>query len=70
MKTNPKEKKQEDRISQDELLKAVAALKEIVNSEMPKEWEQEEEVAEEAKAKNKIRKKLVENEGRSTRTNP
>jgi len=70
MKTNQKEKKQRNEVSQKELLAAIAALEEIVAEEMPKEWEQEEEVAEEAKAKNKIRKKLVENEGRSTRTNP
>ena len=61
---NPKEKKQEDRISQEELLKAVAALEEIVMAEMPKEWE-EEEVAE---VKDKIKRKLLANGKELTRS--
>jgi len=78
MKTNQKEKKQRNEASQDELLKAIKALEEIVMAEMPKEWE-EEQVADEKlpktivpleeKAKDKIRKKLLENEGELTRSN-
>jgi len=66
---NQKEKKQKKQISQEELLKAITALEEIVMAKMPKEWEEEEEVAEEEKAKNKIRKKLMENDGELTRSN-
>jgi hypothetical protein len=46
MKTNQKEKKQRNEASQDELLKAITALEEIVMAKMPKEWEEEEKVAE------------------------
>ena len=66
---NQKEKKQKKQISQEELLKAITALEEIVMAKMPKEWEEEEEVAEEEKAKNKIRRKLMENDGELTRSN-
>lgn len=69
MKTNQKEKKQRNEASQAELLKAITALEEIVMAKMPKEWEEEEEVAEEEKAKNKIRRKLMENDGELTRSN-
>jgi len=80
MKTNPKEKKetkQKNQFLEDELLKAIAGLEEIVTAEMPKEWE-EEEVADkklpekivhlEEKAKEKIRKELQENDGELTRS--
>ena len=79
MKTNQKEKKQRNEASQDELLKAITALEEIVMAKMPKEWEEEEEVVEEKlprtivpleeKAKDKIRKKLLKNDGELTRSN-
>jgi len=62
-------KKQRDQVLQEELLKAIAALEEIVMAEMPEEWEEEEEVAEGKKAKQKIRKKLLENDGEFTRSN-
>jgi hypothetical protein len=71
-------KKQRDQISQEELLKAIAALEEIVTAEMPKGWEEEEEVPEEKlprrivhleeKAKDRIRRKLQENDGELTRS--
>lgn len=66
---NQKEKNQKNQISQEELLKAIAALEEIVMAKMPKEWEEEEEVAEEEKMKEKIRKKFLENGGELTRAN-
>ena len=71
-------KKQSDQVLQEELLKAIAALEEIVTAEMPKEWEEEEEVPEEKlprrivhleeKAKDRIRRKLQENDGELTRS--
>ena len=74
-----KEKKKGNEVSQKELLAAITALEEIVMAEMPKEWEEEEEVADEKlptvisslveKAKDKIRRKLLANGGELTRSN-
>jgi len=58
-------KKERDQVSQEELLKAIAALEEIVTAEMPKEWEEEEA----AEVKDKIRRKLLANGGELTRSN-
>lgn len=76
---NQKEKKQKNQISQEELLKAIAALEEIVMAQEPEDWEEEEKVTEEKlptaissleeKVKNKIRKKLLKNGGELTRNN-
>jgi hypothetical protein len=78
MKKVNKVKKQRDQVSQEELLKAIAALEEMVKAEMPKEWEEEEEVPGEKlprrivhleeKAKDRIRRKLQENDGELTRS--
>jgi len=64
MKKVTEVKKQRDQISQEEFLKAIAALEEIVTAEMPKEWEEEEP----AKAKDKIKRKLLANDGELTRS--
>jgi hypothetical protein len=58
-------KKEREQVSQEELLKAIAALEEIVTAEMPKEWEEEEP----AKAKDKIKRKLLADGGELTRNN-
>ena len=78
MKKVTEVKKQRDQVLQEELLKAIAALEEIVTAEMPKEWEEEEEVPEETlprrivhleeKAIDRIRRKLQENDGELTRS--
>ena len=65
MKKVTEVKKQRDQISQEEFLKAIAALEEIVTAEMPKEWEEEEA----AEVKDKIRRKLLANDGELTRSN-
>ena len=59
-----KEKKKGNEVSQKELLKAVAALEEIVMAEMPKEWEEEEV----ARVKDKIKRKLLANGKELTRS--
>ena len=79
MKKVKEVKKQRNQVSQDELLKAIAALEEIVTAQEPEDWGDEEEVSEEKlptvisslveKAKDKIRRKLLANGGELTRSN-
>jgi hypothetical protein len=64
MKKANKVKRPRDQVSQEELLKAIAALEEIVTVEMPKEWEEEEA----AEVKDKIKRKLLANDGELTRS--
>ncbi len=70
-------KKQRDQVSQEELLKAIAALEEIVMAKEPEDWAEEEGVPEEKlprivlreeKVKDKILRKLLANDGELTRS--
>ena len=76
MKTNQKEKKKKNEVSQKELLEAITALEEIIKAQMLEDWEKE--VTEEKlptaisslkKVKDKILQKLLTNSGEITRSN-
>jgi hypothetical protein len=77
-KMNQKEKKKRNEVSQEELLAAVNALEEIIKAQMLKDRGDKGKVGEEKlptaissleKVKNKIRRKLLENDGELTRSN-
>jgi len=76
MKTNQKEKKKKNEVSQDELLAAVTALEEIIKAQMLEDWEEEvtegklpTTISSLKKVKDKILQKLLANGGEITRSN-
>jgi len=76
MKTNQKEKKKKNEVSQDELLAAVTALEEIIKAQMLEDWEEEvtegklpTAISSLKKVKDKILQKLLANGGEITRSN-
>jgi len=76
MKTNQKEKKKKNEVSQDELLAAVTALEEIIKAQMLEDWEKEvtegklpTAISSLKKVKDKILQKLLANGGEITRSN-
>src|SRR4030042_2794421 len=76
MKTNQKEKKKKNEVSQKELLAAVTALEEIIKAQMLEDWEKEvtegklpTAISSLKKVKDKILQKLLANGGEITRSN-
>ena len=76
MRTNQKEKKKENEVSQKELLEAITALEEIIKAQMLEDWEEEvtegklpRAISSLKKVKDKILQKLLVNGGEITRSN-